>query len=539
MHEINFNEKLGLVLLSLECIILLLLFSSYKEVQAILLILTIGILLIPFIYAYSRSFDTKENNVLIFTLIIISLIFTRYFFANKYGFLIGTDSTFHYEVTKNILSSSGHILFDKYQTTSFSYVGLHTYYNIVSFVTFVDLEILARYMHPFINIILVSIYYVFVRKIFTQKIALLSSFIYGWSFYSFWFGYEFRNENVALLFLLLLLFFIFCTKSVSISIAKLICIFSILITHFVTSVQTILALFILLIVSTFSSKFSNRVKYLSIITLTFFSIYLLYISGNFHNIFLSIANNLNDGITNSGFSAETRTATVGMTYATAARAYGTVTFIGNWLYRILFLIGIVFFLKNELFNCNDSKIFVLMWGLALLGVLSATLVIKTTIQAPRIYGVFIIPASIFVSYSLLSLRNKLNAFNIRIFWNSLFFIVLIILILTSVFQYPVFAMNLKLNPDNDNGVYDLSAELKSVDFLKSNAYDTIRIKGSLGRLYNMLGYYPLFNEKNDVIIGYYYSDYSRNIKDLDILNSKIYSNGNVIFYVADLNQYGG
>lgn len=524
-----------LILVALISTTTLLHIGIYKQISLILFLPILFLLEVIVLYAWYFK-NSTENELLIFSLVMISLLFTRFFFAAKYSSLIGTDAIFHLDVAENIIDVNGHILFNEYKTTSFSFVGLYVLYNSISNIISIPIDITAKYLHPIINLITISMLYIIARKTTNREIALFAIFIYGWNFYTFWYGYEFRTENLALLYLLMLLFFIFTKKDLPITILILICIFSIFTTHFVTSLHTLIALCLFISIDMYNHN-KPQEKILFLVSAIIFVCYLLYVSENFTELINYVSTKIYEGVAEREFSGESKSAFVGTTY-------NSIAFLGNWLYRLLFFLGLYTIYKaNKKYKYNiKAKLFFIFWSLILLSMVFATLIVTSTLSSPRIYGFFIVPSSIIIGYGIYYFKNQFfnwyhNRLNPK--YIAICFVVFIMMT-ASIFQYPIFTFTTVLYSNSNEEVYDLLPELTSIEFIHNNELYSIEVDPVLNRLYNMEGFYSehhrfLDNDSEPFFVTCYisYPMYSNKTKK----NHYIYTNQNEIIGIKrDLNQ---
>jgi len=129
-------------------------------------------------------------------LLTASSLFPRYAFALTNPFLAGTDAPYHYFFANELAHGhwpSGHQIQDALPMLYWVYGG-------VALTSHVPLELLATWVHPMLNVATVPLFFAYLNTLVRARVALLACFIYAWEFTSFFFGFEFRTQSLAVFF---------------------------------------------------------------------------------------------------------------------------------------------------------------------------------------------------------------------------------------------------------------------------------------------------------------------------------------------------
>jgi hypothetical protein len=111
-------------------------------------------------------------------------------------FIIGTDAPFHFFHAQEV--AHGHWPSDTHIAGVLPL--LYLIYGHIARITRLPMEILATWVHPILNIATIYLFYIYLRAYAPLRAALVAAYIYSWEYTSFFFGFEFRTQSLAIFF---------------------------------------------------------------------------------------------------------------------------------------------------------------------------------------------------------------------------------------------------------------------------------------------------------------------------------------------------
>lgn len=140
------------------------------------------------------------------SLVIVPLIFLNYIYYIIMVLPVGfVDVHFHILQCVKLLNSDGIIQFS--EQLSYNFVGLYLIFHFLMATSNLDISTLASFIPPLFNLVLIITVYLFVNKLHSHRVALISMMLYGWENQVLLFGHEMRTQTLGVLLLFIALFF--------------------------------------------------------------------------------------------------------------------------------------------------------------------------------------------------------------------------------------------------------------------------------------------------------------------------------------------
>lgn len=134
-------------------------------------------------------------------LVMLSGILVRYLYALTDPFLAGTDAPFHYFHAQEVAAGQ----WPSNNQISGAWPLLYLLSGTLARVTSIPLAFVAVWLYPLLNIATIYLVFIYLRGLIGARGALLATFIYTWEYTSFYFGFEFRTQSLAVFFFALYL----------------------------------------------------------------------------------------------------------------------------------------------------------------------------------------------------------------------------------------------------------------------------------------------------------------------------------------------
>lgn len=408
-------------------------------------LLSIILMLSPTLWGIYNVRFFEENKISSFIYAIIPIIFVNYIVFAKMSAPVGYNDVYqHIFWYEQLVSQKDNILFSMGQMPSNNFVGLYLIIDFISEISKWDIMVLASIIPPFFNIVLILSVFIFLRRVYSHEVALISMIFYGFEITVLNFGRELRTQTLGTIFLLILFYVILFyydfnnPRSPPKSIVSLIMILAISITSFVSFFYMNLMLIAILVVAISTHYLLNWTKnsnnddiylvYIAI-SVTSFMFYMLYVGVSLENI-LIVLRQLYDRMILS--DADTLTT---ITPIQMIPIYGFFVKFVDRLFWLISIISALFYIKYILdkrelhhifFFSSFSMMLLLSFFSAFVGPLSYT----------RSYVIGFILLSFLVAFLisyLLELENK-------IFMKKLIrlFIILFVIVIvsTSLAKHP-------------------------------------------------------------------------------------------------------
>lgn len=466
MGEIDMRANKSIQLLSLISITLFGLLISIASIRYTLditiLLGGIAILLLPIIITIVHYHNiSKTREVTTFGIIFVSIFFMHYLFYWKYDIIVGTDAPFHYLSTIELLDASGKFDFSKLGQLSFQFPLMYVLYNMLSSLTTLSTNQLAIGIHPAINILSIIFFYLILRHAYDIKFALIVALLLGWEYTTFFYGFEYRTESFAIVLFIELLYLIFRQSGNKVILSNrvlyLIISFSIIMSHFVTSIHSIIVLSILSLITLIKEKITLTINFRTINLLTIFVIsfiaYMMFISKSFGSIMdfiihLIIETFQHDELSNIGG---------GSLYGAN---HGYVVFTSIWLSRLAFVLGTIFFINNRLKKKSFKlfELFIVLWSFTYSALLIVSIISNFSMSPERIYHFFSFPFVFFAGYFIYIMSKNLHGYK------KIIIIVMVFLICT----YPLLVMPSWIVDSNNKNQNEFHFEYTDVDIAAAN-----------------------------------------------------------------------
>ncbi len=450
-----------------------------------------GILLLasPIIYLliWDENYFKPKDEMYLFSLIMLTILFNHYIFALKFNYPIGTDAPSTLRATNYFLSDNSFINFAKIGSVSYGFPGLYIFYTALTTVTGIDLYTLATYLHPAINMLVFFYLYMFIRNFFDPKLSLIAVFISGWEFTVFKFGFEYRTQSLAIvIYMTTLLLIVLDNKSkklndnniaikksfsdykyqtknfnrIILKIIILILVASITIFHFVTCITFFITLLIIYL-SYFISKKINWVNdmdiSMSLIFLCFilFISYMIYIGHFFGNIFEFSMSLLKESFSSDIVATNGTVIHQSKTGGLKAYLYGPLVFWSTWFTRVLFIGSFLVYVKEVVkYRKKSSDLFIIGWAVVLILFMLLISVKGFELNPDRLYNFFAFPFSIILSFGLIRIMRSTDI-KLKILFKTFISLFLVILVITSLLKLPHSIIG-NTEPFRDNESVDFS-----------------------------------------------------------------------------------
>lgn len=126
-------------------------------------------------------------------LIMLSGLLVRYMYALTGPFLAGTDAPFHYFHSQEVVAGQ----WPSNNQVSGAWPLLYLLSGGLARASGVPLAFVAVWLFPLLNIATVYLFFIYLRGLIGARGALLAAYIYTWEYTSFYFGFEFRTQSLA------------------------------------------------------------------------------------------------------------------------------------------------------------------------------------------------------------------------------------------------------------------------------------------------------------------------------------------------------
>jgi len=424
-----------LLVLSVVCGTLLL-FTNIKNLINFygILIVAVALLSIPIILIVFLENESEINKKLLLISVFFPLILINYIYFLKNGLPVGFQDVHANIYQYEHLFYNGTILFSEVQNISFNFVGFYILQKFIEIISNMDIIWLAIIVPPFINIIITLIVYLLINRLFSFRVAIIATMIFGWSDQVLLFGQEFRTQTLGTFFLfgILLIIAIFYfsreIKSFRKTIIILLLFGALVITSFVSWVFALI-LFISILGTTLIFERKNNIlitPLMIIIFCVFFLSYLLYIGLSLKITVMSMINLLGTSFANELSSPQ----------------FGQVIY-GNFITWFMycfwgaFIIGSVYILIEILFKKLDvlkTAFFISFSTLFLFGFILSTM--SGTLNTARVYTVTLILIGTVIAFCIFKLLSKIKLKRYKIFIKLLSTFFIILIISTSLAKFP-------------------------------------------------------------------------------------------------------
>lgn len=470
----------------------------------------------------------QKNKSLILFLLISFIFLNRYIFAFRFNYPVGTDMPFHYMTLRNILDANFHVNFNEMNAVSSSHPLLYVLFIIIETISNAGYNALIKYIPPSINMLRFLFYFLFISYVVKNSpykdiknvhvITALSTLILGWNYHVFLFGFEFRTESLAVVFVSAILYLIMKKHTIQNSSLLILFILSTILTHFVSSTQLILILFtiVLATILTTSNGKSDMVDAgrLMLLSSAFFFAYMLFQTKNLNYIIPMFIDRLD-----ASYLQQYNPATdVGV----VSTYYGIIPTIGEWGSRIFFISGIALYsLRSIKSNKSTSGNFLILSAVIYIGVLLFAM-FTSILSAGRIFNYLGITYAFFISVVLFEIHQfkiKNKEKYVRITRYSIIFIFLLLYILLLINKLPYWAID-PSNTYSRGGVDDFHYELYDFDKSAVEFYEShTTMKEIIGNQETQIK----FNTFSDIKVMQIQNQnyYDRYIKQLAVKNINI------------------
>ncbi|MFX0132848.1 MAG: hypothetical protein ACFFDN_04310 [Candidatus Hodarchaeota archaeon] len=246
----------SIIFFSSTLLLLYYLLSMRANIQLPIILFFINIILMISVVLYQcfniasyREFSPHSYiNIILFEIAILNFVFHLIYQIPFYG-LVGIDALGDYSSAKSIVFT-GHVMGDPEYITNYSYFPIiHIFGVILSYISGIDLYVVAKWFPSFIDTSLILILYLFVRIIYTEEIiSLISILLYSCIQHRILFSSLFIRETIALVLTILSIYLYYkAQKGINTTInygLSFICLFATIFSHHLTSFMLNLFLFI-------------------------------------------------------------------------------------------------------------------------------------------------------------------------------------------------------------------------------------------------------------------------------------------------------
>ena len=348
------------------------------------------------------------------------------------------DAHIHINQYNLIITKNEFLDFDFAQRTSFNYVGLYIITSNLENILNLDPVLISSFLPVIINSLLIVISFIIIRKISNEKIAIVTTLIFGLENQILIFGQEYRTQTLGVLFLLALLFILI---KIGIKESKdyrglyIISIFFLFGSAFSSFVSTVYMVIIIAFFIIFYFLISKILKdKIPSINRTFFSIFLLmiiifysylaYFSGGFDEAMGAILEMIRESSKSAFIIA-----------FEGGNIYGILINIITNLIRLLFIIT----LPLVVFYGYKSKKPVLLAFIFTFSILFFFVLLDTAfgfLSVGRIYAVAFLLVAFMMSIFLITTSEQIqNIHKIRYF-KFVLPLFLFVIIVSSIFHIP-------------------------------------------------------------------------------------------------------
>lgn len=454
-----------------------LLFVNAKHLLGFIGIIPVSIAMLstPILLTLFSENISKNRKSQILIMVFIPLILINYLYFIQIGLPVGFQDVHDHIYQYNHLFNNGTILFSESQTISFNFVGLYVLHKVIEIISDTDIVWLASVIPPFISILITLIVFLFINRLFSFRVAVIATMIFGWSDIVLLFGHEFRTQTLGILFLfeILLVIAIFYFNKEAKSSRKTIFILllfgALAITSFVSWVFALIIFISILIASLIFERKKDILitPFLIIIFCLFFVSYIIFIGISLESTVTTTIYLLKTFFTNELSSPQL-----------GQGIYGS--FIKWFMYCFwgIFIIGSIYYLKELLFKKLDilkTAFFISFSTLFLFGIILSTM--SETLNTARVYIVTMILIGTIISISIFRLLSVIKTQRNKILIKLFSTIFIILFISTSLAKFPDYIIGetqpIREKTDIDNYNYwrhDKSDDAVSI-FMKSTIYN--------------------------------------------------------------------
>lgn len=413
----------------------------------------------------------QKNKSLILFLLISFIFLNRYIFAFRFNYPIGTDMPFHYMILRNILDANFHVNFNELNTVSNSHPLLYVLYLIIEIISGVGFDALIKYIPPSINMLRFLFYFLFISFVVKNSpykdkknvhvITALSTLILGWNYHVFLFGFEFRTESLAVVFVSAILYLIMKKHTIQNSSLLILFVLSTILTHIVSSTHLILILFLIvlatILITTNGKSDMVDAGRLMLLSSVFFFAFMLFQTKNINYLIPLLIDRLDVSYLQQ-YNPATDAGVV-------SAYYGMIPSIGEWGSRIFFICGIVLYsLRSIKSTKSTSGNFLILSAVIYIGVLLFAM-FTSILSAGRIFNYLGITYAFFIAVVLFEISQfkiKNKEKYVKVIRYSIISIILLLYIFVLINKLPYWAID-PSNTHSRGGVDDFHYELYDFD----------------------------------------------------------------------------
>jgi len=413
----------------------ILLLANSKQLISLTFVLPLAVTLfsVPVILIQFTEKNHQNQKFRSLLFLFVPIILINFIYHIKIGLPVGFNDVHEHMYLYSHLFDDGKILFSNAQFMSFNFVGLYTLSNFIDTICNIDIVWIASVIPAFINILVTFFVYLLANRIFSHKIAIITTLLFGWTNAVLLFGHEYRTQTLGTLFLfgtLLVMTIFYQKKNLQIPLKIILLI---MVTAIVTAAFT--SFFYALIIFTgilIASKLFSR-NWSILITSTMVCLfcmlflgYMMYIGNSFDTIVIAIFRLFEEFFTKEPSSIP----------SVGQLIYGN--FVQWFTYFVwgIFIIGSIFYFKKILqgkMNILQTSIFFSFSGLFLFGFLNS---IINTLNPARIYAVTTFIIALVIAYSIFKLLFSLKKQKYKTYFKILTLLFVMIYISVSLVKFP-------------------------------------------------------------------------------------------------------
>jgi len=499
----------------------LLLFININHLLNIdgILLVAVAFISIPILLTVFSEF--KINKILLLVLVFFPIILINYIYHIQNGSPVGFQDVHDHIYQYQHLFNNGIIQFSQAQAISYNSVGLYIFYKFLDIIINTDIAWLASVIPPFVNIVITLVVFLLINRLFSFRLAIITTLIFGWSDQVLLFGHEFRTQTMGTLFLfcVLLLIAIFYlnkkTKSFRKTIIMLLLFGGLVLISFVSWIFAFIIFSMILISSVIFERKKDILisPFMIIIFFLFFIFYIIYIGISLDSTVTSVVNLLENFFVN-----ELSSPRIGQLI------YGS--FIQWFMYCFwgIFIISSIYYLKEIFFKKLDILKIAFFVSFVVLFLFGFILSISSgTLSTARVYIVIMILIGTVITFGIFKLFSGTKTKHNKIFIKLFTTLFIILFISTSLAKLPNYVIGetkpLREKTDIDKYNY---WRLDNNDYAASSFMDSI--------YYNRTIHLHLLI-KNYMLLKLYDKNQMPDAKSIDptgkLINTKI-QNGDII-----------
>lgn len=408
-----------------------------------LLIVAISMMILPPTTVLLKGDSSGIGSSGAFLLTIMPIALLNYVYSIRFGVPVGLgDTHVHMLQYTEILSGQSRIDFADTQGLSFNFVGLYVLYGFVEIAGNMGIHQMACIIPPLMNLGVVTLVYVIVRRVHSHRIALLSMLFFGLENQVLIFGQEMRTQTLGTL-------LIFCALAITVMMVKLnrnrmlhckialiTLIFAIPIASFVSFILAIVIFVPLLVVPSIINqtvKWPNSVTIvdskLVLLLITFFAFYLVYLSKGLEYIMPVVISLIEDMLAKTG----------NPTFSTGHAAYGVFVQLAAYGMWIVFGVAALLFLRRTIRNRDSAElsIAVSLSGILVFAVINSMIGV---LSAGRVYAVAFILISTVISFTLIRIHDSTQMSKRKLLRTAIPCMVVLVFALSSVAKMPQYVV---------------------------------------------------------------------------------------------------